>query len=377
MRQSNCLPIIALFALGSTPIAASAQRAGELISAAPVVDTPGGMQAWRIRYWTRSERGRAVQATGMVIAPREAMPARPRDVLAWTHGTWGVASRCAPSLSANFWTATPALQAVSRGYTVVAADYPGLGGPGVHPFLAGVDTGRSVIDAVRAARGIAGAAAGNRYAVWGESQGGHAALWTGQVARGYAPELTLVGVAAAAPPTDLVENLRQTPNQQLKAFFTALIGYSWSQNYGAPLATLGGPQTRMIMTRLAQNNCIELGAKPKLGMIAGIVTLQSRLKNTDLGTIQPWARLARANSVATRRYDVPLLIAQNPRDDLVAPGVTKTFARAQCRAGARIDYIAIAGEGHASSAKDSASETLAWIGDRFAGRRAPSDCGRI
>ena len=248
----------------------------------------------------------------MVVAPREAIPPQPRNVLAWTHGTWGVVSRCAPSLSPNFWTVTPALDAVKRGYVVVAPDYPGLGSDGVHPFLVGVDTGRSVLDGVRAARQIAGAAAGSRLAVWGESQGGHAALWTGQVAQSYAPGLQLVGVAAAAPPTDLVQNLRLAPNKNVQTFFTAYIGYSWNRHYGAPLATFGGPQTRGILTRLAQNNCIELHSKPKLSTILGILTLQNRLKNVDLGRVQPWAGLARRNSPSSRGINYPLMIAQNP-----------------------------------------------------------------
>ena len=193
------LPIIFASMLLTLTSPAQAQRAGELISADPVTQTPAGMQAWRIAYWTRSDRNRAIRATGMVVAPREAIPARPRDVLAWTHGAWGVATRCAPSASANFWAATPGLQGIQRNYVVVAPDYPGLGSPGVHPFLAGVDTARSVLDAVRAARSIPGAASGRRFALWGESQGGHAALWTAQSARAYAPDLTLVGVAAAAP----------------------------------------------------------------------------------------------------------------------------------------------------------------------------------
>ncbi len=375
LARSKRLTILISGSLFAAP--AGAQGAGSLISATPVVETPAGMQAWRIEYWTRSDRDRVVRATGMVVAPREAIPARPRPVLAWTHGTWGVASRCAPSLSANFWTTTAALAAVSRGYTVVAPDYPGLGSPGVHPFLAGVDTGRSVLDAVRATRGISGAAAGNRFAVWGESQGGHAALWTGQLARDYAPDLTLVGVAAAAPPTDLIQNLRLSPNKAVLTLFTAYIGYSWSNHYGAPLTTFGGPQTRGIMTRLAQNNCIELHAKPKLGTVLGLVTLQGRWKTLDLGRVQPWASLARRNSPTTTGFGVPLLIAQNAKDALVAPSVTRNHARALCRGRARVRWIDIAGEGHVTSAKDSASATLAWIGDRFAGRAAPSDCGRF
>jgi len=247
----------------------------------------------------------------------------------------------------------------------------------MHPFLVGEDTGRSVVDAVRAARGIAGAAAGNRYAVWGESQGGHAALWTGQVSRRYAPELDLVGVAAAAPPTDLLENLRLAPDKSVRTFFTAYIGYSWSAHYGAPLTTFGGPQTRGIMTRLARNNCIVLNQKPKLGTILGIATLQGRWAQLDLGRSPPWGGLARRNSPSARGFGLPVLIAQNPRDDLVAPSVTLAYARALCRAGNRLRYVVIEGEGHATSARDSTAETLRWLDGRFAGEPAPSDCRRI
>lgn len=371
----HALMLGASLLLANSPLAA--QRAGELISADPVVDTPGGMQAWRVAYWTTNGRGQPIRVTGMVVAPREAIPPQPRNVLAWTHGTSGVASRCALSTNPLFWTVTPGLDAVRKGYVVVAPDYPGLGSEGVHPYLVGQDTGRSVLDAVRAAREIPGAAAGGRFAVWGESQGGHAALWTGQIAKVYAPDLELVGVAAAAPTTDLVANFRQIPNKTIGAMMTSFVGYSWSKHYGAPLAALGGPQTRGIMTRLAQNNCVELEKKPRLSTMAGILTVQSRLKNVDLGTIQPWARLAHANSPTTRPFGVPLLIAQNPKDDLVAPAVTRAHAQALCRAGARLRYILINGSGHATSAKDSASETLSWIADRFAGRPAPSDCGRL
>jgi len=368
---------LAAISIIAAPQSALAQRAGELISAEPVASSLANSQAWRVAYWTTNGRGQPIRVTGMVVAPRGANPPQPRDVLAWTHGTSGVATRCAPSQSPAFWTHSPGLEGVHKGYVVVAPDYPGLGSAGVHPYLVGQDTGRSVLDAVRAARSIPDAAAGNRFAVWGESQGGHASLWTGQIARSYAPDLHLVGVAAAAPPTDLVQNLRMVPNKTVGAMMTAFLGYSWSNHYGAPLSTLGGPQTRGIITRLAQNNCIELEKKPKLGTMLGIVTVQSRLKNKDIGAIQPWARLAHANSPTTAAFGTPVLIAQNPKDDLVAPAVTRAHAQALCHAGVRLRWIDVAGSGHATSAKDSAKETLAWIADRFAGRPAPSNCGRF
>ncbi len=90
---------------------------------------------------------------------------------------------------------------VDRGYVVAATDYPGLGTPQTHPYLVGVSEARAVLDSVRAARALTGAQ--NRFAVWGHSQGGQAALFTGLIAKSYAPDLDLVGVAAAAPATDL------------------------------------------------------------------------------------------------------------------------------------------------------------------------------
>jgi len=360
--------------LASTP--AMAQQAGQLISADPVADAPAGMQAWRIGYWTTTGKSAPIRASGMLIAPREAST-RARPVLAWTHGAWGVAQKCAPSLSPNFWKYTAGVQAVSRGYTVVAPDYPGLGIQGVHGFLVGPDTARSVLDAVRAAGQVPGAAAGKRFAVWGESQGGHASLWTGQRARHYAPDLDLVGVAAAAPPTYLIDNLRQGSDPSARAFLTAYAIYSWSRFYGSPMSTIAGPQSRGIITRMSENNCVNFDSMPKLGAILGIMTLRRNLRNTDLGKIEPWASHARVNNVKPAQIDVPLLIAQNPKDTIVAPAVTRHFARDACAAKKRVRWIDINGKGHGTSASDTVGATLDWIGDRFAGRQAPNDCGRF
>lgn len=48
MRRS--MIALASLSLLIAPTAATAQQAGTLIAADPVVDTPAGMQAWRVRY---------------------------------------------------------------------------------------------------------------------------------------------------------------------------------------------------------------------------------------------------------------------------------------------------------------------------------------
>ncbi|MEO5578384.1 MAG: alpha/beta fold hydrolase [Sphingomicrobium sp.] len=385
----NKISVLAFFLLSLVVTGpAQAQRAGTLISATPMSGAPPQMQAWSIHYWSTAESGQLADVTGIVVAPAGGRPGIVRPVLAWTHGTWGVARQCAPSLSPSFFdstpgtaptffTATPALDAVSKGYVVVAPDYPGLGSAGVHPYLGGVPAARSTLDAVRAAQSITGARAGKRFALWGASQGGHAALWTAQLGRTYAPELELVGVAAAAPPTDLIANLRGGDDPSIRAFLTAFTAYSWSGYYGAPLSTLGRPQTQMIITRLAQNNCVTIDSKPKLGEIIGMVMLRKQLAGVDLGSIQPWAGIAGRNSVDPTAINVPMLIGQNPADVIIAPAVTRNYARQACRAGKTVKWIDIVGKGHPTSAQDSAAPTLQWIADRFAGRPAPNDCASI
>lgn len=365
-----------------------AQQAGTLISATPMPNAPADMQAWSIHYWSAAENGQLQDLSGIVAAPAGAQPQGPRPVLAWTHGTWGVARQCAPSLSSSFFdstagtsptlfTGTPALDAVANGYVVVAPDYPGLGSDGVHPYLGGVPAARSTLDAIRAARTMPGVDAGKRYAVWGASQGGHAALWTAELSASYAPELELVGVAAAAPPTDLVANLRAGEDASIRAFLTAFTAYSWSGYYGAPLSSLGRPQTQTIITRLAQNNCVGVDSKPKLGEVIGMMMLKNQLAGVDLGSMQPWAGIARTNSLDPAAIKVPMLIAQNPADVIIAPAVTRAYARQACAAGKTVKWIDISGKGHQTSAQDSAAATLQWIADRFAGKAAPNDCGSI
>lgn len=357
--------------LAWTPV--HAQRAGTLISAELVTNAPADMRAWRIHYLTTDDRAQPIAVTGMVMAP-SGRATGPRNVIAWTHGTSGVVQSCALSTNPRFFDVTPAVEGVRRGYVVVAPDYPGLGSAMPHPYMVGTVTARSVLDAVKAARAIPAAAAGNRFAVWGESQGGHAALWTGQLARDDAPELKLVGVAAAAPPTDLAGNFRQAADPNARAMLSAYAIYGWSKYYGVPL-TIGRKGTPGLITKMAQK-CIDLDATPKLMTVLGILTLRRDLKGVDMPALKPWSSYVAANSTSPVS-SVPILIAQTAADPLVAPAVTRQFARKLCTNRVRVRWIELPGKDHATTAKQSATATLQWIDGRFAGAQAPSDCGHI
>lgn len=349
---------------------------GDILSSTPVAGAPDGAQAWRIVYQTNGENGEPTTSGAMIVAP--AGPGRNRPVLAWDHGTWGVADKCQPSASPDFLANSPALEKMlARGYVVAATDYAGLGTPGPHGYMVGKRVAHSTLDAVRAARQIDGARAGRRYVVWGESEGGHAALFTGFNARRYAPELDLVAVTAAAPATDLLANLQQGKAAAVRALLTAFIVNSWADLYGANSATIVKPATRRLIDRLATNNCISLDAKPRFGTVIGILALQQQMKRVDIASAQPWARLARRNSAPVRAPDAPLMITQSREDQVVAPAVTLAYARKMCRSGQTIRYVERATGKHEFSARDTADMTLDWFADRLNGKPFAGNCGKF
>src|SRR6267378_3428797 len=108
--------------------------------------------------------------------PRNGWP-----LLAWSHGTSGVARACAPSLMTSlFYNWEGLYQYVVLGYAVVATDYAGLGTEGRHAYLDMLSNGADVINSVPAAR----AAVPNlskRWLVIGHSQGGLSSLGVAQL----------------------------------------------------------------------------------------------------------------------------------------------------------------------------------------------------
>jgi dipeptidyl aminopeptidase/acylaminoacyl peptidase len=150
-----------------------------MIRQEPIKFGPPGAAAYRVLYRSVGLRNQPIAVSGLVIIPGGPAPATGRPIVAWAHPTTGVTPPCAPSLALEHFAHIPGLKTlIERGYVVTATDYPGLGTPGPHPYLVGISEARAVLDSVRAARAMPGAGNGNRFAVWGHSQGGHAALFT-------------------------------------------------------------------------------------------------------------------------------------------------------------------------------------------------------
>ena len=366
--------LVATVLVAAVPVEASAAP-GDIVSSTPLAGAPHGASAYRIRYRSADAEGRPVVVTAAVIVPRGRAPAGGRDIVVWGHGASGVAESCGLSDKPGFFALVPGLVSLlDAGHVVVAPDYQGLGSPGPHPMLVGVAAAHSVIDSARAARALPEAKASARYAVFGESLGGFSALWAGNASAAYAPEMTLVGVAAAAPPTDLKANLTGGTNAAVRAFLTAYTATSWEQVYGLPLSGVVKPHTATLIRALARN-CVSLDGF-KLRTKLGMLRLAGQLKHVDLAANPRWATLMAKNSVPTS-LTVPVFVSQGAADVIVAPAVTRDFVARLCRRNREVRYLSMPGGDHVSAGKAAAPEAVAWIEDRFAGKPAPSDCATL
>jgi hypothetical protein len=290
---------------------------GTVIRQEPMPFAPMGASAYRILYRSTGLHYEPIAVSGMVIVPSGPAPQGGRPIVAWAHPTTGVVPHCAPSLAIFHFQQIQGLRSILRhGFIVAATDYPGLGTAGTHPYLVGVSEARAVIDSVRAARSISGTDGGNRYAAWGHSQGGQAALFSGLIADSYAPELNLVGVAAAAPATNLVTLMSDDFKSRGGKNLTAMTLWSWSRVFGAPIDRVVEPAAVPNVDRLAEQ-CIESVFDFVIRQRMEHPLEQNFLTVRDLAEVESWRHLAQENSPSLLPPALPLFLAQGSSDELV------------------------------------------------------------
>lgn len=336
---------------------------------------PSGADAWRILHTTTREDGVPGIASGLVVTPGD-RGSEPGEVIAWTHGTTGVDPTCAPTVLEDPFEAGAffALDRVlDEGWTLVASDYIGLGTSGPHPYLIGQGQGRSALDAVRAARQLEELDLAERTVVWGHSQGGHAALWTGILAPEYAPDVNVQAVAALAPASDLtglLEGLETLPGGSV---FATYMLQAYADHYDdVSLGDYVRPGARVSFDEIARR-CL---AEPAVftSILTSLTTDWSTYFD-DLAT-GPLATRIEQN-IPAGPIEADLLIAQGETDPLVLPEVQQRFVRARCDAGNDLEYRTYPDRDHVGVvAADSPllPELIDWTRDRLDGITAINSC---
>jgi fermentation-respiration switch protein FrsA (DUF1100 family) len=328
----------------------------EKVPAAP------GYGALRVMYHSRDALMRDRAVTGTITYPTDPAPRGGWPVVSWAHGTSGLASQCAPSRTGAF-SASFGVRGV-----VVATDYVGLGPLGErHPYLSGKAEGFSVIDIVRAARRIPWVHAGRSWVTVGVSQGGHASLFAGELARRYAPELDLKGVVSAAPGSNLTETF---PGDSPLVINTISV-----------LALYGGAEDHPkihpedYVTPLTQQKAsvIDTGCILDAGLAFGIVPFD-QLFTKDPRLTEPARSVALANDPGHHRSGGPILLVQGTADTTAVPARTEKLRQQLCALHQPVAQVLVPGGTHDSALGIATPQIATWLNDRLAGRPAPTSC---
>jgi acetyl esterase/lipase len=341
---------------------------------------PVGVSAWRVLYTTTTGNGASALASGVVAIP-QATGAGPRPVIAWNHGTNGIAQGCAPSLTPNAISpeAIPALDAVVRnGWAIVATDYTGEGTEGVFPYLVGQAEARSSLDAVRAAHQLPSLNLSDQTVIWGHSQGGHATLWAAQIAPSYAPDLKIVGTAALSPasnPVALAADITAKGSAGPVAVVTSFLLSSYARSYDdVKLGDYVATSARTLVQEMAARCATEPGALVSV-LNSMAVSQDQPLFRLNLTTGPLADRLT--ENIPTGPFPQPLFIGQGDTDEVIAPAIQNDYVARLCAAGQPLEYQTYPGKSHMGVvAPDSPLNTdlEQWTRDRLNGVTAEDNC---
>lgn len=348
-------------------------RPGALLRSELLTDVtlPPGLRGWRILYTTTVDDSTPATAVATVFAPVKAAEG-PRPVIAWAHATTGLVQRCMPSLVSKPTLGIPALDwIVTAGWVVVATDYPFAENAGPHPYLIGEGEARAELDSVRAARQMPELTLGARTVVWGHSQGGHTALWTGIIGPRYAPDVEIAGIAAIAPVADVAKLMAMNPrlDKRLGPYVAAAYSRFYSdvtfEQAVRPEAFKAAREVANLCGFLPPEDPKRIGAL--MASFEGLTLAAG--SNTPVA-----ARLVQ--NAADRPIAAPVVIAQGSTDVVVPQAATDAYVGERCAAGQRIEYWKLAGRDHAGIVQPGPLDEplVAWTLSRFAGGPLEKGC---
>ncbi|MFJ9710455.1 lipase family protein [Streptomyces sp. NPDC101234] len=364
----------------------------------PGLDGPLPGSATRLMYKSTDSNGQPVAVTGAYIEPTAAWHGDgPRPLVALAPGTMGQGDQCAASLGLEH-PLTVNSQTVSFGYedlaiyrllakgvAVVVTDYVGLGATDrLHTYVNRVDEGHAVLDAVRAARAVDGASVTNASPVglFGYSQGGGATAAAAELQASYAPDVTLSGTYAGAPPADLTSVTKAIDGSELAgALGWSLNGFLQSDPSLKPIAeahlnaagkaALADLSTMCVGDALfgygyAKSTKWTTDGRSISDIIAATPALQSFLDSQRIGTLKPSG---------------PVRLATGVSDNLVPHAQARQLAVDWCRKGGDVTYkpvvlpnVGSALLNHFAPLLTDQGDAIGWLTDRLAGKAATSNC---
>jgi acetyl esterase/lipase len=191
------------------------------------------------------------------------------------------------------------------------------------------------------------------------------------IARDYAPELDLTGVATFAPATDLTALAGGVRETMFGRIVFAYLAAMWTR-LDPSLAPFVRPEYVGAVDRIA---ALCFGGRDMVAA-AAITSQMTGGIFTDAAFDGPLATRLAAMS-PNGPIAAPVLIAQGTGDDLVLAPRQRAFVAARCAAGQAIDYREYAGKNHVTLILGDSpltGELVAWTEARLAGAPPGNTC---
>ncbi|MGD6740309.1 lipase family protein [Streptomyces sp. BH106] len=358
-------------------------------------------KATRIMYKTTDSNGKPAASTGAYIEPSAKWRGSgPRPLVALAPGTQGQGDQCAASMGLEHpivfngqtlvagYEDLAIYRLLAKGVAVVVTDYIGLGATDrLHTYVNRQDEAHAVLDAVRAARALKDATVttGSRVGLFGYSQGGGATAAAAELQPTYAPDVTLSGTYAGAPPADLTATTKAIDGTDLVgALGWSLNGFLQSDPELRAIAdkhlndkgraALKDLSTACVGDAILGYSSKKSSAWTKDGksledIIKAEPRLQEFLAQQRIGTIEPQS---------------PVRVATGVSDNLVPHGQARQLAVDWCGRGAQVTYKAVnipdvgrALINHFAPLLTDQGPAINWLTDRLSGEPAASTCGEL
>ncbi|WP_084384796.1 alpha/beta hydrolase [Novosphingobium naphthalenivorans] len=350
------------------------------------VSLPAAGRAERILYSSTDWRdpARPTTVSGIVFFPKGKAPKSGWPVIAWAHGTTGIADVCAPSVLPRsprdaeflgYW--------LDHGYAIVATDYAGLGTPGVHPYLQYKPEGMSVLDAIRASLARYPELDATRIVTMGQSQGSEGAIAAAYLASSYAPELAIKGTVATGivAHTQNTGSAAQLPPPQL---------YQDENDYGNSayeiLWFLGAARSLDPATVRPEDYIAKTGwpmlEESQKACMSGLREY-ANVRKLPMSQFykRPIDALDKATTARSAFPDVhiatPVFTGTGLIDTAAQPAKQYNFISAMCAAGTTVEWHYYPGKTHSTAVSAALADAPAFVKAVMDGRPVTGSCAEL
>lgn len=318
-----------------------------------------------------------IPVSGSLFLPEGTAPEGGWPLIAWTHGTVGIADICAPS-----WTGYVPFhqeylkQWLDQGYAIVASDYQGLGTAGTHPYLATQPASYNNLDIIRAVQG-ADFPVSDKVVLIGQSQGAAAAYATAGHAPDYAPELDIKGVAVTGIPyftPRTIEIIQETrPNDVVDP----MLGYNF-----LALTLIEQMEANFKVSDYVSDEALSTARAVDTTCHRDVKTLvtQRELTYNKSFKVAPDEALKSAfTQMGYPRLDisVPAYIGTGVIDRDTPLRMQANLVKQSCAAGAVIQSNIYPGKDHLTVLNHSTIDSIPFVKALFAGETITGNCGDL